>query len=88
LFWGVFDLDSNDKLKITNYYLLKEIVIPKAFNELSKKTQDKYLQAYDKLMLWKASENIDKESFSEAVMLEYFHYLKSEYTFHHNDFLF
>lgn len=30
-------------------------------------------------MAWKIGENIDRECFSEAVLLEYFYYLQSEF---------
>jgi len=49
-----------------------------AFDSLPKKSQEKYVSTYKKLMAWKTSKEIDKECFSVAVMLDYFNFLKSE----------
>lgn len=49
-----------------------------SFDLLPLKSQMKYVSAYDKFMAWKTGEEIDKQCFSEAVMLQYFNQLKSE----------
>lgn len=49
-----------------------------AFDLLPKKSQEKYSISYDKFMAWKSDEQIDKDCFSEEVMLRYFDQLKSE----------
>lgn len=50
----------------------------KAFDLLPEKSQLKYLRTYDNFMAWKDDEEIEKDCFTEAVMLEYFSHLKSE----------
>jgi len=48
-----------------------------AFDVLPEKSRVQYLRSYERLMAWKTDEKIDKECFSETVMLEYFNYMKS-----------
>lgn len=50
-----------------------------AWNLLPEKSRERYVRSYDKFVAWKISEKVDKECFSEAIMLEYFNYLNSEY---------
>lgn len=51
-----------------------------SFDVLPERSKEKYLRAYDKFLVWKTDENIDKECFSDEVVLEYFNHLNSEYS--------
>lgn len=51
-----------------------------AWDVLNSKSRDTYLRAYGSFISWKEEENIDKECFSEEVMLQYFNYIKRRYT--------
>lgn len=48
-----------------------------AMNLLPNKSADKYVQAYEKFVLWQKEKKID--SFSESVMLVYFNELSANY---------
>lgn len=50
---------------------------------LPEKSGDKYIQAYQQFMDWKEAQNIDKNDFSETVLLLYFSNLQRKYIHSH-----
>lgn len=44
---------------------------------LHKKTVERYKYTYDQLMAWKDAKSIDKDNFTEDMLLAYFKLLKS-----------
>lgn len=42
------------------------------------KSREKYVKSYDNFLAWKIDQQIEKDCFSEAVVLQYFNCLKSE----------
>lgn len=45
---------------------------------LPEKSKDKYIQVYNSFIKWKEENQIDKNDFSEDVLLVYFGYLRSK----------
>lgn len=76
-----------DPLLFETVYIKSELTDTQSYEDvegntldlLPVKSRDKYLKAYDNLLIWKTSEGIEEKCFSEETLMAYFNHMKSEY---------
>lgn len=85
--WAIKLKRENNQMMVTNvniYFTLANMESIQlnakiiAANLLPEKSKEKYIQVLNNFFKWKEEKEIEKSDFSEAVLLVYFDFLKSE----------